>query len=164
MPIIATPGAATANSYNTLDGLEAYFDGRVDAGAWYEPSAQHEEAAKQGTLILDQYDYIGIPVTDTQALKWPRQLNEAGDLIRNYAINVIPAPIKNAHAEVVLWLLTEAGAGVAAGAVSSLKIGSSVEVKYGSESSIVNASTDPTGLPIQAARFLKGLRLIPVLA
>lgn len=244
MAIVATPGAVNANSYNTLAEIESYFDGRVGADAWYELSAQQDEAAIQSTRMLDQYDYVGSPVSEMQALKWPRTkggitqvetatvvgtitgngdaavvltaagltgspitlavpvliddtaaevatkiraaLNAnsvisafftiggtgaaitlartkavgndttlnlsidngtctgltaaltstdttegvAGDLIRNYATNVIPAPIKNAQCEIVLWLLKTASvAAVAAGAIESIKIGNSVEIR-----------------------------------
>jgi hypothetical protein len=85
------------------------------------------------------------------------------------ALYAIPAPIKQATFEVALWLLQTGGSGVSvsAGDVESLKIGNSVEVKYAAATTateVNDTSTDDTGLPVQAARFLKGLRLIPVLA
>jgi hypothetical protein len=86
------------------------------------------------------------------------------------ALYAIPAPIKQATFEVALWLLQTGGSGisVSAGDVESLKIGNSVEVKYAAAATaateVNDTSTDDTGLPVQAARFLKGLRLIPVLA
>jgi hypothetical protein len=65
-----------------------------------------------------------------------------------------------------LALLAAGGEAVAAGAVESLKIGSAVEAKYSSGSSgvVVDTSVDDSGLPIQAARFLKGLRLYSLIA
>ena len=47
-------------------------------------------------------------------------------------------------------------------AKAGVKIGSGVEVKYatGGAAAVVDTSVDWTGLPIQASRFLKGLRLI----
>lgn len=279
MAIVATPGAVNANSYNTLAEIESYFDGRVGADAWYELSAQQDEAAIQSTRMLDQYDYVGSPVSEMQALKWPRTkggitqvetatvvgtitgngdaavvltaagltgspitlavpvliddtaaevatkiraaLNAnsvisafftiggsgaaitlartkavgndttlnlsidngtctgltaaltstdttegvAGDLIRNYATNVIPAPIKNAQCELVLWLLANTAAlagGIGSEALTSVDLGP-IKLNYGStaaSSQLVSVS----GLPIEAARFLAGLRLVSVLA
>ena len=85
------------------------------------------------------------------------------------ALWAVPTPIKNAQFEIALWLIQTGGAGVAvaAGAVESMKIGNEIEAKFSSGSSgaaVVDTTVDPTGLPIQAARFLKGLRLYSVLA
>lgn len=164
MAIDATPGSATANSYITLVDAQAYFDTRLNTDAWEDSSLQ-EEALLQACLRLEQYDYVGVVVTDTQILKWPRMFNDEGDLIRNYPINAVPMPIKQAQCELALALLDLGSESVAAGTVSSLKIGNSVEVKYATGSTaVVDTSVDWTGLPIQAARFLKGLRLVNVLA
>lgn len=277
MAIVATPGAVNANSYNTLAEIESYFDGRVGADAWYELSAQQDEAAIQSTRMLDQYDYVGSPVNEMQALKWPRTkggitqvetatvvgtitgdgdvavvltaagltgspitlavpvltddtaaevatkiraaLNAnsvisafftiggtgaaitlartkaagndttlnlsidngtctgltasltstdttegmAGDLVRNYATNVIPAPIKNAQCEIVLWLLSSSaviGSGGSRETLASVKI-EEITLKYNS-AQVAAGFVD--GLPIEAARLLAGLRLPSVLA
>lgn len=279
MAIVATPGASNANSYVTLIETDTYMDSRLNTSSWHD-SVLQEEALLQACFRLDQYDYVGDPVTETQSLKWPRTLGgitqvetatvvgtitgsgnatvvltaagmtgspitlsvavlnldtatqvagkirtalnantviaayftiggsgaeitltrtagaanddtlslsvdngtctgltpaltsadttegEAGDLIRNYATNLIPIPIKNAQCELALALLAAGGEAAAAGTISSLKIGHSVEIGYASGSSgeFVDTSVDSSGLPIQAARFLKGLRLVNVLA
>lgn len=132
--------------HGTLTEAEDYFSTmRLNATAW-DDSLYQEVALEQAALILEQQDYIAEPWSDAQVLKW-----------------------KYAQFEVALWLLQTGGSGVAvsAGDVESLKIGNSVEVKYaaGSATTEVNdTSVDDTGLPVAAARFLKGLRLIPVLA
>jgi hypothetical protein len=285
--LIATPRASNANSYLTVAEADDMAAERLYTSAW-DDSLEQEAALIQATYRLEQYDYVGITADEyleteapTQALKWPRVLNDDGDLIRNYggikqvetativgtitgdgdasvtvtaagmtgspktllvpvlngdtasvvagkirtalsadvdvialftvggtgaavsltkliaadndstlniaytngtctgltpnatsantvegALYAIPLPIKQATFEVALSMLAAGGEAVAAGAVSSLKIGSSVEVKYAESSSgeAVDTSADDTGLPIQAARFLKGLRLIPALA
>lgn len=287
MTLVATPRSASANSYLSVAEADAILDNRLNTSAW-DDSLQQEEALIQASYRLDQYDYVGITADEfletdepTQALKWPRVLNDAGDLIRNYggtkqvetatiigtitgdgdaavtitgaaltgspivlavpvltgdtptvtagkirialnanaaitayalvggtgaaitltrlvaadndetmnvaytngtctgltpgatsanttegALYAIPFVIKQATAELALALLASGGEAVAAGTVSELQIGSSVKVKYAASSSgeVLDTSVDWSGLPIQAARFLKGLRLMPVLA
>jgi DnaT-like ssDNA binding protein len=169
MPTIDdTVAGATANSYIDVADADIYFDARLNTTAW-DDSFDQEAALIQACTILDQQDFIGVVSSDTQALKWPRYADDGTSLIRNYAITSIPTPIRNAQCEIALWLLQTGGSGVAvsAGDVESLKIGSSVEVKYAAATTtteVNDTSVDDTGLPVQAARMLKGLRLIPVLA
>lgn len=96
MAIDATAGGATANSYLTIADADAIAAERLGVTAW-DDSDDQERALLHATQILERFDYVGIPVTDTlredgwidgppfQALKWPRVLNDRGDLIRNYA-------------------------------------------------------------------------------
>lgn len=171
--LIATPGAIDANSYQSVDELNLYFQFRLDTTAWDDAlltDGMQEAAAIQATNILEQFDYIGVISDSTQALKWPRMADEDGTLIRNYPTSVIPQPIKSAHAEVTLWLLQTGGSGVSttAAGIKSIQMGKSVKVEYDTGSTTaatpVDTTIDATGIPIQAARFLKGLRLIAVLA
>ena len=285
MALVATPGASNANSYLTVAEADAILDNRLNTTAW-DDSLQQEEALIQATYRLDQYDYVGITADEyletdepTQALKWPRVLDDTGELIRNYggtkqvetativgtvtgdgdatvtitgaalvgspvvlavpvlngdtatvtagkirtalnansaitdwatvggtgaaisltrvaaaandstmnlaytngtctgltpgatsanttegALYAIPFPIKQATAELALALLAAGGEAVAAGTVSELQIGRSVTAKFATGTAVVDTSVDFSGLPIQAARFLKGLRLYSVLA
>jgi len=182
MTIVATPGASNANSFITLIGADDYLtDVRLNSTAWIDATAtEQEEALLQACLILETLDYVGIPYqttvnedgylsTSPQALKWPRVLNDDGDLVRNYPVNINPVPIQYAQCEIALWLLQTGGSGVSVSAagIKSMKIGNSVEIQYdtgSTTSAVVDTSVDPTGLPIQAARYLKGLRLYAVLA
>ena len=163
--IVATVGAATANSYVTLADAKTYFAWRLYTDAWDEATdAQREAALLMACQRLEQEDYVGVVVTETQILKWPRMKNADGDLIRNYAITTIPQPMKNAQCEVALWILKTSG--VTAGAIESIKIGNSVEIKSasGTGGAVDDITVDYAGLPMPAAQHLKGLRLIPVLA
>src|SRR5688572_14159441 len=63
---------------------------RLYTTAW-DDSLDQEAALIQATYRLEQYDYVGITadeyletVEPTQALKWPRVLNDEGDSIRNF--------------------------------------------------------------------------------
>lgn len=290
MALIATAGASNADSYVTLDEALSYFENkRVNMSAYLEATdatgGTHEQLLRQATLLLDQFDYVGDEVFQTQALKWPRTLGgitqvetatvlgtitgngnatviitsvdltnspltlavavlnldtasdvagkirtgfavnieiaeqfhvsgsgadvvltnresgqddtfnisidngtctgltpallstetvegESGDLIRNYATNVIPVPIQHAQCEIALWLAESGGSGGASAAaalssISELQIGNSVKAKFGNAEAIATASAlavDFSGIPLAAARFLKGLRLYSVLA
>jgi hypothetical protein len=96
MAIDATAGGENANSYITAADADAYFATRLNSSTWEDSDAQ-EEALIHACVLLEQLDYIGIPVTDTlsedgwhdappyQSLKWPRVLDDRGELIRNYA-------------------------------------------------------------------------------
>src|SRR5262245_25159109 len=170
--LVATAGGASSNSYGTLAEAQTYFSRKLYTDAWYAAdSEQQEYALLMATERLERLDYLGIVVTDTQALKWPRQLNESGDLIRNYATTTVPTPVKNAQFELAQWLLLTNGGTQStgsAGDVESLKIGSSIEVKYTSgtstSTSLSPAAVDSYGLPPSVTGLLSGLRLIPVLA
>jgi hypothetical protein len=170
MAVDDTVAGTTANSYIDEADADDYFDTRLSSTAWADATATEQTAALiQSCLILDSYDFIGVVSSDTQALKWPRYADDGVSLIRNYAITEIPTPIRNAQCEIALWLLQTGGSGVSisAAGIKSMKIGNSVEVQYETgttASTVVDTSIDPTGLPIQAARFLKGLRLYSVLA
>lgn len=164
MTLIATPGASNANSYITVADADAYFATRPFSDDWTVLlTAVKESALISATTRLDTYDYVGIVVTSTQALKWPRQLDTTGALIRNYAVNIIPPPIQKATCEAALALMQSGGAAaVAGGAVQNVKVGS-LSITYSSGSAaVVDTSVDYSGLDVRAARFLSGLRLIPV--
>lgn len=158
--IDATIGGSVSNSYVTLTAADSYFANQLFADDWFSAdTVTRERALMSATLSLERFDYVGRVVDEDtpQALKWPRQLNDSGDLIRNYAINAIPAPVVAATCNEALALI-QAGGTTVAGAVESMKIGSSVEIKYAS-GAVVETSLDYSGLSIDAARHLSGLRI-----
>ena len=62
------------NSYVTLEQADAYFDTRLDAGAWVNADSDDQESALvTATQILDNYHYIGVAVSSAQSLAWPRK-------------------------------------------------------------------------------------------
>lgn len=166
MAIDATVAGASANSYLTLAAADNLALEHPNGDVW-DGSLQQEQLLLTATRLLEQIDYIGVVSSDTQALKWPRYANDSGDLIRNYAINTIPMPIKWAEFEIALWIEDTGGVAVAAGTVESVQFGSEVTVKYAGESSSSSQATtgiDADGLPVSAAKYLRGLRDIAVLA
>jgi hypothetical protein len=164
MALDATVGGVNANSYATRAEADTYFTNHPLFDTWDAIiDADQEALLIHATRLLDQFDYIGDVATTTQALQWPRIENDLYEV--TFANNVIPPKLKYAEFEAALWLQTSGGVAVAAGTVSELDIGSSVKVKYSAGSSaFVDTSVDPQGFPTGAARFLKGLRIINVLA
>jgi hypothetical protein len=161
MAIIATVGGTTSNSYGTLAEAEAYFLNRLDTEDWDDAEqAEQEQALIQATLQLDELDYIGQPATDTQALKWPRVDDDVFALV--WGETEIPPKLKLAEFELALSLLDSEGAGTTA-PVSSLKIGSSVQVSYDTSLALA-AAVDSAGTTMDVVRLLRGLRLPTILA
>lgn len=109
--VIATPGAADANSYATLAEAEAYIETRP--ASWAETSgwANAEEDDKNRALVtatelLDEYvRWSGRAATTTQVLGWPRACMR--DLNRKLiAEDVIPARLRYATIELAAQLLS----------------------------------------------------------
>ena len=77
MTLIATPGAANANSYLDVATADAYFANRPNAAAWAAVgvSAAKEPYLISATRILEtRIVWSGLRSTTTQALDWPRTM------------------------------------------------------------------------------------------
>lgn len=117
LTLVATAGAANANSYTTLEEALSYFEGRSAVQAWEDADSQ-EALLVMATRVIDMYfsgqrtrinsdpptymigpRWTGAPTNPAvQALAWPR----SGMTNRNgYAIadTVIPTELKQAVAE-----------------------------------------------------------------
>lgn len=115
--IVATPGAANANSYETLAEAETYFATRLPLAGWENADSKeillimatrvldamlsgHRrlERGKDGNFYITSPLWTGGPATTTQRLAWPRtgMLDRNGNAI---AVNVIPQDLKDATAE-----------------------------------------------------------------
>jgi hypothetical protein len=98
--IVATPGAANANSFLTMAEAEAYFETRG-----FDTNFTGDEGTIiSATRIMDTVPWTG-SATDpaVQALTWPR----TGMLNRNgYPIpsDVVPQELKDATAELSFWV------------------------------------------------------------
>jgi hypothetical protein len=89
--IVATPGAADANSYLTLAAAQAIVDGFVeddDVTAWSAATTdQKNRALFTATQRLDRERFLGARSTDTQALQWPRTgVRRPDTYINTYAV------------------------------------------------------------------------------
>lgn len=129
MSIVATPGAANANSYATIAEATTYHGGRLNADAWTDA----DDATRESALIMAATFLDAMPQAWTgqaadpavQALSWPRvgMKNRHG-----YAIDstVIPQTLKNAQAEFARQLIEAdrlADNDVANQGITSLKAG-----------------------------------------
>ena len=74
--IVATAGAANANSYLTLAAANDLVDGLVeddDVVAWATATDdQKNRALYTATQRIDRERFLGARATDTQSLQWPR--------------------------------------------------------------------------------------------
>lgn len=172
MPLNAQAGSASANSYGTLSEAVLYFSTQhpIPEKWVLAQSFERENALLTAALDMDgRIDYVGDKATTTQSMEWPRIINDTYELIDDefpFDDDEIPLKLKYAQFEWALYHLASTAATVAAGTVDTLKIGSSVEVKYaaGSAGATTDTTVDSYGVPIKAARHLRGMRIIPVLA
>jgi len=89
--IVATPGAADANSYVTLAEAQAIIDGFVedaDVQHWGSGNTDSRNRALfTATQRLDRERFLGARATDTQALQWPRTgVRKPDTYINTYAV------------------------------------------------------------------------------
>lgn len=105
--IVATPGAANANSYLEVAEFDTYVSERlwVPAAVTNADQATKEKALIQATRYIDALvTWNGAAATTTQSLAWPRtgMVDRNGNAIPN---NVIPSELKAATAEFAVQLL-----------------------------------------------------------
>ena len=106
MPLIATPGAANANSYITVAEADAYFETHLYGEEWIAMDDEDKEKALyMAARLLDQYDWKGLKANNsTQALRWPRSLvlDREGWFYLDSA--TIPVFLKQATAELARYM------------------------------------------------------------
>jgi len=90
---------------------DAYFDTRIDAGAWINADADdHESALVTATLLLDENQFIGVAVSSTQSLAWPRKdaiyFDPKLGMEKSVTTDTYPKRVKVATFEMALHLLT----------------------------------------------------------
>jgi hypothetical protein len=106
LPLDATTGGTSSNSYLDADEAADYFAERLHSSAWTAASAGDKDAALiQATRVIDaRVCFAGMATTATQALRWPR----SGLVSMNgYPLgdDVIPDQLKDAVCELALTLL-----------------------------------------------------------
>jgi hypothetical protein len=172
--IVATPGAADANSYLTLAEAQAIIDGFVqdaDVQRWGSGNTDSRNRALfTATQRLDRERFLGARATDTQALQWPRTgVRKPDTYINTYAVGFpfrittdyftdteIPTQIQYAQAVLAVFLHNNTSALGLSGLedYKNVKIGSldvTPNVGYGA----VGADKVP---PLME-RYLIGLRI-----
>lgn len=109
--IVATPGAANANSFVTHTQAEAYFEGRLHASVWKDASpADQRRALIDFTRELNVLAWGGERASETQSLAFPREglrdPDRSSDLATvHFPDDVIPSRIADATCEGALAYL-----------------------------------------------------------
>jgi len=99
------------NTYVTMVEADAYFDTRIDAGAWINADDDDQESALvTATLLLDENQFIGVAVSSTQSLAWPRKdaiyFDPKLGMEKSVTTDTYPKRVKVATFEMALHLLT----------------------------------------------------------
>jgi hypothetical protein len=98
------------NSYATSADADLYFETRIDSDEWSTATDdQKDQALVTATQLIDNHSWIGIAVSSSQALAWPRKNaiyydHRMGQDI-TIAVNVTPSQVKIAVYEQALHLL-----------------------------------------------------------
>jgi len=172
--IVATPGAADANSYLTLAEAQAIIDGFVqdaDIQHWNSGNTDSRNRALfTATQRLDRERFLGARATDTQALQWPRTgVRKPDTYINTYAVGFpfrittdyftdteIPTQIKYAQAVLAAFLHNNTDA-LGLSGLEDYK-----NVKIGSLDVTPNLGFGAVGadkVPPLMERYLTGLRI-----
>lgn len=113
MAIDSTVGGNSANSYISEAEAVAYFSGRLNADSYTGATAEvQERALRTATVFLDsRIRWIGDikDQTTPQSLAWPRVYDINADTPEDILVlgQAIPQDLKNAQAELALYLLNE---------------------------------------------------------
>jgi hypothetical protein len=172
--IVATPGAANANSYLTLADAQAIIDGFVedaDVQHWGTGNTDSRNRALfTATQRLDRERFLGARSNDTQALQWPRTgVRRPDTYINTYAVGFpfrittdyfddteIPQQVKYAQVLLAVYLHNNTG-GLGLSGLEDYK-----NVKIGSIDVTPNLGFGAVGadrVPPLYERYLTGLRI-----
>ena len=107
--IDATLSGASANSYVTLAGANAYFETVPDSSTWTDKTDDAKNRALiSATRWIDALSFYGNRCSETQALKWPREDYKVDGI--TLACTLIPEPIKVATYELARALANDTDA------------------------------------------------------
>lgn len=137
LTLVATVGSASANSYSTTAELDTVADELLPAPeAWDRADSDtRARAMVKATRILDQFDFPGDRVDDTQALAWPRDEVWKPSELALYSTTAIPEPVKRAHALLTFYLLEQAELDLdpfapTEGGIRSMAFGNELEMQF----------------------------------
>lgn len=171
--IIATPGAANANSYVTeaeADDYIAQMVSNADVQHWNSGNDDsRHRALASATQRLDRERFLGARATDTQALQWPRTgVRKPDTYINTYAVGFpfrittdyftdteIPEQVKRAQVELAVYLHNNTD-GLGLSGLEDYK-----NVKIGSLDVTPNlyGATGADRIPPMVERYLIGIRI-----
>lgn len=116
------------NSYATVEEANAYFADRIDVAAWTAANVdQKSQALVTATSMLDQLDWIGVAISDSQALAFPRSgfyFDPRLGIDIELSSATIPDRILKATYELAYHLINNDGLLDDTGAVKDLSVGS----------------------------------------
>lgn len=104
--IVATPGAADANSYATKAEADTYHQAHLSSSTWDDADTDtRNRALVMATRLLDEHlEWTGDVASDDQALLWPRS-----DMFYASGVEIpsdeIPQKLKEATAELARQLI-----------------------------------------------------------
>lgn len=158
--LVATPGAADANSYCTLAFANAYHEAQLHNTDWFS-KVQEELAAALivATQYIDLFEYRGRPAS-TQPLKFPR----SGLVVDSYVLasDGVPMQVQQACAQIALDYLRDdfaarkTSTSSVQGAIKSIKAGS-FNITYGGDGATVSETSQVSFLSDYARLLLKPL-------
>jgi hypothetical protein len=120
------------NSYVTVAEADAYFADRLEADVWSGSSAAVKaQALITATSIIDQYEFLGEAVSDTQPLAFPRKgVYFDTKLGRNVEFApFVPDRVLVGTYELALHLMSNTDVLNPSGTVGSIKV-DVIELKY----------------------------------
>ncbi len=171
--IVATVGAANANSYLTLSDAQDLIDGFVeddDVVAWASATTdQKNRALYTAAQRLDRERFLGARATDTQSMQWPRTgVRKPDTYINTYAVGFpfkittdyftdteIPEQIKKSQTVLAYYLQNNKDSLGLSGLEEYKRVGVggiAVEVQSG-------GSVGVDKIPPMVERYLTGLRI-----
>ncbi len=116
------------NSYGTVAEADAYFEDRLDVAAWtVAVEAEKAKALVTATSMIDGLEYIGVAVSESQALTFPKTGECYFDPRLSMAVSLsadtVPNRVIKATFEQAYHLLNNDGLLDDTGSVKSLNIG-----------------------------------------
>jgi hypothetical protein len=114
------------NSYVTVAECNSYFDNRLDASGWASAdNSMKVNALVTATMLLDNMRWVGVAISETQALAFPRVGSYFDPRLgTSVALSGVPSRIEKATFELANHLLTNEGLLDDTGSVIDLEVGS----------------------------------------
>lgn len=143
------------NSYVTVAEADTYFETRIDSANWENSTEElKEQALVTATQLVDDNAWIGIAVSSSQALAWPRKEvtyydSRLGQYIQVDSVTV-PDRVKTAVFEQALHLIDNED-------ILTNKTQTFESISVGSIS-LSDSNNDVTRVPIRPSLVIKAIK------
>lgn len=114
------------NSYVTVAEADSYFLDRIDAGAWTSAdNTKKAQALVTATSYLDEMNWLGIAVSDSQTLSFPREGEYFDPRMGTEVVldSTVPTRIIQATYELAFHLIVNENILTDSGSVESISLG-----------------------------------------